>query len=632
MVRPRYEYCYDAYGNQLSIRDNVVHVSPGLGSYDHDGQPGDDTRRTLFAYNSQGRQLSRTLPLGAATPSDPTDFVETRQYNDLGQLVLEISFEGLLTRYGYDSDNGLQPGDSGRLVAKQYYPSLAAYSSNPNTPAEVTSYQYDCLGRTVEVFQDAAEDRTTLTTYDADGRVLRLDSSTEGVVNYRYDPVSGERTETWTGTNPMSPTTLTRYELDPLSRVDRVLLQWRGGEWLDDSQGRPTPEVTDYQYDVLGNLQRVRHSNGMVSDYVYDALGRLDKLVQYAPDTTPGTLADNPRLAEYDYAVRPDGKRTGVTEKHWFNSQERQSEFAWTYDAAGRLVDEVLNHYDDTLDGSTHYEYDLVGNRLLKTLDKTSTGAGVDESTSSLYDANDRLLTEAADDLTAANVDRFTRYQYGPGATSSPLFGGNGTQQTVKTVTEGLVPGGALKEHAAYAYNLQGRMAQAVVDSDGNGTTDSTSQYQYADDGTRVAQTVDGVRTLYLVDPQNPTGYSQVLEEKNASGVVTKTYTLGLDVIAQQAPAVYNNKTLTLVYDGHGSTRTLAGPTGAILFDDNGTPENPADDIPQLFTYDAFGNRLDSVVPLTTLLYSGEQTDQATGLQLPPRPLLCRPRRPLHHA
>ncbi len=104
----------------------------------------------------------------------------------------------------------------------------------------------------------------------------------------------------------------------------------------------------------------------------------------------------------------------------------------------------------------------------------------------------------------AANVDRFTRYEYGLGATSSPLFGGNGTQQTVKTVTEGLVPGGALKEHAAYAYNLQGRMSQALIDEDGNGTTDSTSQYQYADDGTRVAQTVDGVRTLYLVDPQSP--------------------------------------------------------------------------------------------------------------------------------
>ena len=95
---------------------------------------------------------------------------------------------------------------------------------------------------------------------------------------------------------------------------------------------------------------------------------------------------------------------------------------------------------------------------------------------------------------------------------------------------------GALVEHDSYAYNVPGRMASSVVDLTGSGGGVTTTSYEYGVDGVRTSQTVGGVKTLYVVDRQNPTGYSQVLEEKNASGAVTKTYTLGMGVIAQQAP------------------------------------------------------------------------------------------------
>ena len=149
---------------------------------------------------------------------------------------------------------------------------------------------------------------------------------------------------------------------------------------------------------------------------------------------------------------------------------------------------------------------------------------------------------------------------------------------------------------------------------DGDGTHDTKYDYAYGDDGVRIGQTVtndtddDGsfadetpVETVYLVDGNNPTDYAQVLEEKDAAGNVTKTYTLGLDVLAQQTPAIESGSTLFLLRDGHGSTRGLVDATGQPLAG-------------QVFRYDAFGNRLDTSDALTTLLYSGEQTD-ATGLQ-----------------
>ena len=86
--------------------------------------------------------------------------------------------------------------------------------------------------------------------------------------------------------------------------------------------------------------------------------------------------------------------------------------------------------------------------------------------------------------------------------------------------------------------------------------------------------------------------------EEKVSGSVTKTYTLGHDVLTQQDST---NGILHFLYDGHGSTRALLNASAAIATN-------------QVFNYDAFGNRLDANTALTSLLYSGEQTD-ATGMQ-----------------
>ena len=109
------------------------------------------------------------------------------------------------------------------------------------------------------------------------------------------------------------------------------------------------------------------------------------------------------------------------------------------------------------------------------------------------------------------------------------------------------------------------------------------------------------------------------MKEKDPIGGlhVTKTYTLGLDVIAQQAPAIVNGGTLYLGYDGHGSTRFLVDAGGTIAINDMGTPGNTADDVPQAFAYDAFGSAIgfDALDSFTNILYSGEQFDTTSGLQ-----------------
>jgi YD repeat-containing protein len=533
MVQPRWEYGYDAQGNHVSIRDNVVQVSVGVGLYDHDGTPGDDTRLTTFTYDADGRQLSRTLPEGQT---------EEHRYNDLGQLVLDVSFEGVVTEYVYATE----PGAGGRLVAKRFFDDLAAYADGSGVPAELVAYSYDTFGRQVEVVQDrdgdlatTADQRVTTNTFDALGQLVTV-ATPEGTLHYEYSPVTGESVRTWAGDDPAAPILDTRYVFDALGRLDAVEVHARAGEALS------SPELTDYAYTLEGNPDWTRLPNGVFTDYVYDQLGRLDLMRQ---TDSAGTL-----LAEYDYDLLPDGRRAGVSE---IDPTGATTRIDWVYDNLGRLVREVFDSSDDSLDFTDEYSFDLVSNRLEKLHDQGSDGT-IDEAVAYTYDKNDRLLTETLDAPGAAD-DRFTVYEYGEG--------NSGTQETRKTVHAGLDASGPVTSDTRYRYNRQGRLWIAEIDSDGDGTVDTATGYEYNDAGIRVSQSVNGEKTLYLVDHQNPTGYAQVVAEiAAATQEVLRTYTLGLDVIDQAtitaaAQAVVNY----LLYDGHGSTRGLVDALGQPL-------------------------------------------------------------------
>ncbi len=650
MVHPRYEYRYDAQGNHVSIRDNVYQTVAGI-FYDHDGTAGDfsqafDTRVTELTYDAQGRQTSRTLPIGVATTGDPDDFVERKFYNDrslaaavgdgeslaesvaLGQLEYEVSFEGVVTAYRYD--NSARAG--GRLVAKYYYGGATAEADYPadaedgslTAADEAVRYGYDAFGRQVEVIQDGdgnltttADQRVATKAYDSLGNLVTIandidgDGTVDTRIHYEFDPVTGNLLRTYTGDADDAHTstssdgkaiTDTRYGYDVLGRLVSVTVVERNDTPLT------TPEVTEYRYDLLGNLDKVRLPNEVVSDYRYN-LNRLVQLKTFHDDYASGTdwvfdEANENLLAQFDYDLLADGKRSGVTE---IDDADQTTRIDWFYDQLGRLTREVYDSFNDDLDFAADYVLDLVGNRLGKNVDSDPTaqqmadyrsGAAmssqnVDEAITSTFDANDRLLTEAKDVAGGTTEDRFTRYEYGPGATTS--FGGNGTQQTKKTVREGMNDSGNKVEEDSYTYNLQGRMSQVDVDSNGDGTTDTTTDYQYADDGVRVSETVNGTKTLFVVDRHNATGYSQVLEEKDASGNVLKTYTLGLDIISQQAPAIQNGATLYLLKDGHGSTRGLVDAIGLPLSG-------------QIYAYDALGNPIgfNPLAALTNRLYNSE--------------------------
>jgi RHS repeat-associated protein len=121
----------------------------------------------------------------------------------------------------------------------------------------------------------------------------------------------------------------------------------------------------------------------------------------------------------------------------------------------------------------------------------------------------------------------------------------------------------------------------------------------YDGDGNRVAKTVGGVTTYYLVDDLNPTGYAQVVDELTG-GSVSRQYTYGLQRIRQQqeissawTPSFYG-------YDGGGTVRNLTDSSGTVT---------------DSYEYDAFGNHwtVEGSTP-NNMLYQGEEWDPDLSL------------------
>src|SRR6266436_5543307 len=107
--------------------------------------------------DAEGRQLTRTLPLGqgqqngatmdeiVAWSADQPDLTEYFGYDDAGREVLHLTFEGRLIQSVYDDT--AQGG--GRLVAQKFFDNLTQYAGGEGTPARSVTYSYDAFGNTV---------------------------------------------------------------------------------------------------------------------------------------------------------------------------------------------------------------------------------------------------------------------------------------------------------------------------------------------------------------------------------------------------------------------------------------------------------------------------------------------------
>jgi RHS repeat-associated protein len=171
------------------------------------------------------------------------------------------------------------------------------------------------------------------------------------------------------------------------------------------------------------------------------------------------------------------------------------------------------------------------------------------------------------------------------------------------SVTSG-PPGSQIVER--YVWDLRNRMVGYDANGDNDTKDNGDANYAYDVQGNRIRKQVVGTgSTVYLVDPQNPTGYAKAIEERSTpTGAPVRSYILGLDVIGQSDST---NGTLYLMKDGHRTTRGLVDSSGNIV---------------QRYDFDGFGNKVKFVHssgtdlsgdPLTTWLMPDGYRDFATS-------------------
>ncbi|HEX6622132.1 MAG TPA: VWA domain-containing protein, partial [Pyrinomonadaceae bacterium] len=601
LVRTRYAdgsgvtFAYDAIGRIVAETDERGHTThyeydPACGCSERLGKVTDALGRvTTYRFDAAGRPASITDAAGRETGfaydargqllrAAFADGTSVRQaYDGAGRLTAETDQAGSTTRYAYDAAGRLLAVTDALDRATRYgYDAAGNLLSVTDANAHTTAYEYDKLNRVTRRTLPLGQSETY--GYDFVGNLTsRIDFNGKRTT-YIYDALNRLTNRVPDGTLGEPSVTFNYTATGRRARMtDAAGVTTYAYDLRDRLISKATPRgALSYTYDAAGNVLTVRSSNadGLSVDYAYDEVSRLasvtdnrltpgtttysydatDNLIEevaangvrtaYGYDAVDNLMAltvgkGGAALAGYSYTYGPAGHRQSVAEAGG-------RRVGYTYDAAHRLTGETITGAADAAhDGAIGYTLDPVGNRLAR----ASTVAAL-ALQSFGYDADDRLTTHAYD----AN--------------------GNTTQANGQT----------------YAYDSENRL---------KGVGGGAVTFLYDGDGNRVAKTVGGVTTRYLIDESNPTGYPQVVEEA-AGGGVQRRYAYGLSLLSQSrlvggawAASFYGA-------DGHGTVRLLTDASGALT---------------DTYDYDTFGNLLSHTgATQNDYLYSGERFDAATGL------------------
>lgn len=406
---------------------------------------------TRFKFDGVGRQTGIIRDLGQESFTI---------YNAVGNVISTTDFNGETITYGYN--------EAGLLTLKTFEDSTTV------------EFGYNEAGQ-LETITD--ERGVTTYSYNERGNLLSHTQPDGKTITYGYNDAGKLETI-------VTPTVTTTYTYDQFNFLDTVTANG---------------QITDYDYDVLGNLVQTTLPNGVVETSDYDDLNRLIELTN--------TDGDGNVISSYDYTLDEVGNRKLVEELGGRT-------VAYEYDKLYRLLSEDITDPVRS-DRSLVYTYDAVGNRL--TLDDSIAGL-----TTYSYNNNDWLLSE-----TEAGVT--TNYSYDDNGNTLSKISPN--------------------EQVIYDWNQENRLIGAEI-SNGEGTTNL--EYQYDASGVRVASIVDGVETRYLVDTNRE--YAQVLEEYLPDGTTETSYVHGLSLIS----ANRDGETDYYVNDGHSGVRLLSNETGVV--------------------------------------------------------------------
>jgi RHS repeat-associated protein len=605
---------------------------------------------TKNVYDLAGRLSSTTRAFGTADATT-TNY----SYDDAGRKTGETDSLGHATTYGYDAAGNLTSVSGVGGTFTYAYDNARNRISMTDGNGYTTQYQYDARKRlTVTTYPDQT---TRTNAYDGPGNLISVTDQAGKEVRYNYD-AANQLVNVVQVDSPNTGSNTTVYGYDALGNA--ITLEdanthttQQNFDLLGDLTGKTLPDASlseSRQYDNNGNLTSMTQFNGAVTTYTYDNLNRLlsrstpnEPTVSFTYTATGKrhTMADASGTTTYNY-----DNMDRLTSK-----QTPEGALSYSYDAAGHVASisssnanganvsytyDSLNRLHTVVDsrlGTTTYTYDPANNVATVTypnsvqstfaydqlnrvmgLATAQTGyvyqRGPTGNLTSGLELNNRQVTWNYDGIYRLTSETVANAPSGKNGAATYGLDPVGNRTSGSSSISGLSP-------VSGSYNQDDQLASESYDQNGNViaangktfTYDSQNQLvsmnggavqiMYDGDGNRVAKSVSGVTTYFLVDDLNPTGYAQVMDEL-AGSVVKRTYTYGMQRIAQEQ-VISNTWTPSFYgYDGGGNVRQLTNAAGAI------TDTNE---------FDAFGNLVNFTGTTPNhFMYRGEEFDSDLGL------------------
>ena len=262
-----------------------------------------DGRTVRYGYNNQLQLTSVTYPDGLR---------RSRKYDRQGRLAEEVSRNGNITRWFYDSSRSGLPcaveDGTGvrRRITRNRYGQLQAFT---DCSGYTTRYEYDRYGQRTAVHRE--EGISTYSSYNPRGQLVSQKDAQGRETRYEYS-AAGD---------------LTAIIAPNGSRSETQYDAW--GKAVSTTQGGLTRSM---EYDAAGRITVLTNENGSQSTFRYDPVDRLTEQRGF-----------DGRTQRYRYSA------TGQL----IRSEDEGQVTQWYYDDAGRITHRTVNG-----DPAEQWQYD----------------------------------------------------------------------------------------------------------------------------------------------------------------------------------------------------------------------------------------------------------------------------------
>ncbi len=580
-----------------------------------------------FEYDDYGNNTKVSIVSGDVTISS------TAAYSTDGNRLVSVTDAlGNTTTYDYDSNTN--------VLNWVQYPE--------DTPATRTNYTYDNMYRmaTAAATTDSNLSMSASYTY-TDDYLTKIQTPTT-TYNFSYGDF-GLRSSVIVG-DPQNPEhVLAEYYYDSYNRLEELDYGNQDSvQYTYDTQGRVIQELYEdgatvtYSYDNTGALATVTDSEtGITTTYYYDLINRLVKYEEKGTNFTHSvtyiydeknnlsslTEVINGVKTVYSYAYDDDNRVTSVSVG---NGTTTISTVSYTYDAFGRMSQQVTKHGDST-SGTTVLTESATFNPG-NTENSTSGQIASYNGFTYTYDDNGNITSVTYGGKT-------TTYEYDSanqlirennqalGKTWRWTYDAAGNIQSREEYDYTLLDDPSDLNHTTiqYGYDEEGAWGDLLLsygsmgieyDAIGNPTKlgDWSMEWQH---GRQLASMTDGTTNW------NYTYNSDGLRTKRTNGTTTYNYVYNGSQLAQMT---VGSNTLTFAYDAAGIPLTVTHNGTVYYYSTNVQGDiiailNSSGTAVVTYTYDAWGNPgtvggtlASTLGALNPLRYRGYVYDTETGL------------------